>query len=96
MPKRVDSLTIHSYCSIPTCSSKVYNEQVKDLLSTEPTPIKIQHDPKSGHTLITGVKEPVVVNPQQIISLLKAGEAHRHVGSTVRLVLEQSIFRKMK
>jgi hypothetical protein len=60
---------------------EVYNEQVKDLLSTEPTQIKIQHGPKVG-TILTGVKEQVVLNPQQVMALLRAGEAHRHVGST--------------
>lgn len=60
---------------------EIYNEQVKDLLTTEPTQIKIQHGAKVG-TILTGVKEPVVLNPQQVLALLKAGEAHRHVGST--------------
>lgn len=60
---------------------EVYNEQVKDLLSTEPTHIKIQHDPKLG-TILSGVKEQVVLSPQQVIALLKAGEAQRHVGAT--------------
>ena len=60
---------------------EIYNEQVKDLLSTEPTQIKIQHDSKAG-TVLSGVKEQVVLNSQQVIALLKAGEAHRHVGIT--------------
>lgn len=60
---------------------EIYNEQVKDLLSTEPTQIKIHHDSKTG-TILSGVKEQVVLNSQQVIALLKAGEAHRHVGIT--------------
>ena len=60
---------------------EVYNEQVKDLLNTEPAHIKIQHDPKQG-TILSGVKEQVVLSPQQVIALLKAGEAQRHVGAT--------------
>jgi centromeric protein E len=60
---------------------EVYNEQVKDLLSTEPTQIKLQHDAKFG-TVLSGVLEQVVLNAQQVIALLKAGEAHRHVGNT--------------
>lgn len=60
---------------------EVYNEQIKDLLSTEPTQIKIQYDTKLG-TILSGVKEQVVLNSQQVIALLKAGEAHRHVGNT--------------
>lgn len=60
---------------------EIYNEQVKDLLNSEVVAIKIQHDPKNG-TVITGVKEQVVVNAEQTISYIRAGEAHRHVGAT--------------
>lgn len=60
---------------------EVYNEQIKDLLSMEPVPVRIQHDPKRG-TVLSGVKEQVVLNTQQVLSLIKSGEAHRHVGST--------------
>lgn len=60
---------------------EVYNEQVKDLLSAEPTQIKIQFDPKQG-TVLSGVKEQVVLSAQQVIALIRAGEAQRHVSST--------------
>lgn len=60
---------------------EVYNEQIKDLLSMDPVPVRIQHDPKRG-TVLTGVKEQVVLNTQQVLALIKSGEAHRHVGST--------------
>lgn len=60
---------------------EVYNEQIKDLLNTEPTQIKIQYDSKLG-TVLSGVMEQVVLNAQQVIALLKAGDAHRHVGNT--------------
>jgi centromeric protein E len=56
--------------------------QVHDLLNPELTQIKIQYDPKSNTTTLVGVKEQVVVNPQQVLALLQSGEAHRHVGST--------------
>jgi len=60
---------------------EVYNENVHDLLNTEPTTIKIQYDPKLG-TILTGVKEMVVVTAQQVIAMIESGEAQRHVGST--------------
>ncbi len=60
---------------------EVYNEQVKDLLSTESIPIKILYDPKVG-TVLSGVKEHVVFNPQQVYQLIKQGESHRHIGVT--------------
>ena len=43
--------------------------------------IKIQHDPKTG-TVLSGVKEQVVMNPAQVVALLQGGEAYRHVSST--------------
>ena len=61
---------------------EVYNEQIKDLLNTEPTQIKIQDGGLKVGVIITGVKEQVVLNPTQVIALMKAGEAQRHVGST--------------
>mmetsp|Transcript_35947 Transcript_35947/g.36629 ORF Transcript_35947/g.36629 Transcript_35947/m.36629 type:complete len:805 (+) Transcript_35947:326-2740(+) len=60
---------------------EVYNEQVHDLLNSEPTAIKIQYDPKVG-TVLSGVKEMVVVTPQQVIAMIESGEAQRHVGAT--------------
>jgi hypothetical protein len=60
---------------------EVYNEQIKDLLSLDPTPIRIQYDPKKG-VVLSGVKELVVLNTVQVLALLKSGEAHRHIGST--------------
>lgn len=60
---------------------EVYNEQLKDLLNSEPAHIKIQYDPKVG-TILKGVKEQVVLSPQQVIALIRAGEAQRHVGAT--------------
>ena len=60
---------------------EVYNEQIKDLLSMDVVPVRIQYDPKKG-TVLTGVKEQVVLNTSQVLALIKAGEAQRHVGST--------------
>lgn len=61
---------------------EIYNEAIHDLLNPELTQIKIQHDPKTGNVVLVGVKEQVVVNPEQVFSLLQGGEAFRHVGST--------------
>ncbi len=55
---------------------------MNDLLNPELTQIKIQFDTKTNSTVLSGVKEQVVVNPQQVLALLQSGEAHRHVGST--------------
>jgi centromeric protein E len=56
--------------------------QVNDLLNPDPkAQVKIQHDPKAG-TILSGVKEQVVMNPAQVVALLQGGEAYRHVSST--------------
>lgn len=60
---------------------EVYNETVNDLLNPQPSQIKIMHDPKLG-TVLSGVKEQIVMTAEQVIALLQGGEAHRHVGST--------------
>jgi centromeric protein E len=61
---------------------EVYNEQVRDLLSTSSlSNIKIQHGAKVG-TVISGVKEEVVLGPEHVLALIAAGNAQRHVGST--------------
>ncbi len=54
----------------------------KDIAKDKEDAIKIQYDSKLGITVVTGIKEQVVVNPQQCLSLIKAGESHRHVGVT--------------
>ena len=48
---------------------QVYNENVHDLLNSEPTNIKIQHDPKLG-TVLTGVQEKIVISAQQVSTTL--------------------------
>lgn len=35
-----------------------------------------------GGVLIGDLKEEIVLSPQQVMSIIAAGEAHRHVGST--------------
>ena len=40
-----------------------------DLLNSEPTNIKIQHDPKLG-TVLTGVQEKIVISAQQVSTML--------------------------
>jgi centromeric protein E len=60
---------------------EIYNEIVYDLLNPIPSPIKIMHNNKTGTNLI-GAKEQVVTSPEEVITLLQTGEAHRHTGAT--------------
>jgi len=59
---------------------EVYNEQVRDLLNAENTSIKIQND--GNKVILTGVREVLVGSTEEVASLLREGEIHRHVGAT--------------
>eukprot|EP00164_Ancoracysta_twista_P000239 GFYU01000341.1.p1 GENE.GFYU01000341.1~~GFYU01000341.1.p1 ORF type:complete len:608 (+),score=194.91 GFYU01000341.1:184-2007(+) len=60
---------------------EIYNESINDLLAPENSNLKLHETPDKG-VVIAGVKEEIVLSPEQILNLLAAGEAHRHVGST--------------
>jgi len=61
---------------------EIYNEQINDLLHPgNSSGIKIFESKKDG-VIIRGLKEEVVVSPEQVFALIAAGEAQRHVGAT--------------
>lgn len=62
---------------------EIYNEEVKDLLggTTEAGGLRIIDDPKKG-CHVRGLKEVVVLSPDHVFELLKAGEEKRHYGTT--------------
>jgi len=61
---------------------EIYNEQVVDLLSpSSTTGIQILNS-QSGKVVIRGLKEEVVVSPDQVYSLITSGEAYRHTAET--------------
>ncbi|KAG8371825.1 hypothetical protein BUALT_Bualt12G0003400 [Buddleja alternifolia] len=59
---------------------EIYNEVVNDLLNPAGQNLRIREDGQG--TFIEGVKEEVVLSPAHALSLIAAGEEHRHVGST--------------
>ncbi|CAA0837494.1 P-loop containing nucleoside triphosphate hydrolases superfamily protein [Striga hermonthica] len=59
---------------------EIYNEVVNDLLNPAGQNLRIRED--SQGVFIEGVKEEVVLSPAHALSLIAAGEEHRHVGST--------------
>ncbi|WOH07212.1 hypothetical protein DCAR_0626641 [Daucus carota subsp. sativus] len=59
---------------------EIYNEVVNDLLNPAGQNLKIREDAQG--TFVEGVKEEVVLSPAHALSLIAAGEEHRHVGST--------------
>uniref|UniRef100_A0A7S3Y799 Kinesin motor domain-containing protein n=1 Tax=Lotharella globosa TaxID=91324 RepID=A0A7S3Y799_9EUKA len=60
---------------------EIYNEVVIDLLSLENVNLRIREDRKRG-VFVQGLKEEVVITPEQVINLLKSGLKNRHVGRT--------------
>ncbi|KAI4371281.1 hypothetical protein MLD38_019536 [Melastoma candidum] len=59
---------------------EIYNEVVNDLFNPAGQNLRIREDAQG--TFVEGVKEEVVLSPAHILSLIAAGEEHRHVGST--------------
>ncbi|XP_078423865.1 kinesin-like protein KIF27 [Cetorhinus maximus] len=62
---------------------EVYKEELRDLLELQSTSkdIHIREDEK-GNTVITGAKECEIETPDEMLSLLEAGNAARHTGTT--------------
>ncbi|XP_040819409.1 kinesin-like protein KIF27 isoform X1 [Ochotona curzoniae] len=62
---------------------EVYKEELRDLLELEPSmkDLHIREDEK-GNTVIVGAKECHVESADEVLSLLKMGNASRHTGST--------------
>ena len=64
---------------------EIYNEQINDLLhpgsNSVSGGIRI-FESKTDGVVIRGLKEEVVVTPEQVFALIAAGEAQRHVGAT--------------
>ena len=60
---------------------EIYNEQINDLFSPSNNSIRI-YEHKGKGVVVKGMKEEVVISPEQVFALITAGEAHRHIGAT--------------
>ena len=58
-----------------------YNEVLNDLLNPLATNLDIRESSQRG-IYVDGLRECVVVSPDQVFALLSAGESQRHVGKT--------------
>ncbi|XP_071924012.1 kinesin-like protein KIN-7E, chloroplastic isoform X2 [Coffea arabica] len=58
---------------------EIYNEVINDLLDPTGQNLRIREDTQG--TFVEGIKEEVVLSPAHALSLIAAGEEHRHVGS---------------
>uniref|UniRef100_J3MC72 Kinesin motor domain-containing protein n=1 Tax=Oryza brachyantha TaxID=4533 RepID=J3MC72_ORYBR len=68
---------------IPLAVKDIFNiiqEVVNDLLNPAGQNLRIREDIQG--TFVEGIKEEVVLSPVHVLSLIAAGEEHRHVGST--------------
>ncbi|CAK9212319.1 unnamed protein product [Sphagnum troendelagicum] len=59
---------------------EIYNEVINDLLDPAGQNLRVREDTQQG-TYVEGIKEEVVCSPAHALSLIAAGEEHRHVGS---------------
>ena len=60
---------------------QVYNEQISDLLTLDPKPLRVVHTP--ARVLVENLTEHVVENAREATALLQVGEDQRKTASTV-------------
>ena len=61
---------------------EVYKEHVRDLLATSAAAPPVRLFEGNGELIIRGLREEVVVSPEQVFGLLAQGEGRRQVGAT--------------
>ncbi|KAJ9189659.1 hypothetical protein P3X46_000924 [Hevea brasiliensis] len=61
---------------------EIYNEAIRDLLSTDSTPLRLLDDPEKG-TVVEKVTEETLKNWSHLKELLSVCEAQRQIGETV-------------
>ncbi|CAM6061067.1 unnamed protein product [Sphagnum tenellum] len=60
---------------------EIYNEEINDLLAPEAQKLQIHENVERG-IYVAGLREEIVVSPEQVLELMEFGENHRHVGET--------------
>ena len=71
-------------CALTLGSNQVYNEELKDLFSTDPTSagkLRIVEDPKLGPWVRNSV-QAVATSADHVMSLIEFGESQRSYGAT--------------
>ncbi|GMH96946.1 hypothetical protein TrST_g6266 [Triparma strigata] len=61
---------------------EIYNEQINDLFAPSSVNSIRIYEHRGKGVVIKGMKEEVVMSPDQVFALVSAGEAHRHIGAT--------------
>ncbi|CAN0121073.1 unnamed protein product, partial [Discosporangium mesarthrocarpum] len=60
----------------------VFNEQILDLLSPTTRPLKVNEDPGRGVVLVAGLTEKEVCSSEEVLDLLRQGNANRKTEAT--------------
>ncbi|GAX75403.1 hypothetical protein CEUSTIGMA_g2847.t1 [Chlamydomonas eustigma] len=60
---------------------EIYNETITDLLNPTATNLQLREDPVKG-IYVDGLSEKEVLNVDDVLSLMRRGNSHRHVGET--------------
>ncbi|KAK1275738.1 Kinesin-like protein NACK2 [Acorus gramineus] len=74
---------------------EIYNEEINDLFCPDNQKLRIHENLERG-IYVAGLREEIVSNTEQVLNLIKVGEANRHVGQTnanVRSSRSHTIFR---
>lgn len=84
----VDRCVSQLQCSMCICAAcvlylslQLYNEDINDLLAPENLKLPI-HESKENGVYVAGLREDIVVSTDQVLELIKEGEANRHIGAT--------------
>ncbi|XP_050265629.1 kinesin-like protein KIN-7N isoform X2 [Quercus robur] len=74
---------------------EIYNEEINDLFSVENQKLQIHESLERG-IFVSGLREEIVNNAEQVLKLIELGEVNRHFGETnmnVRSSRSHTIFR---
>jgi len=78
---QVEKLQNSSVCKIRLSFIEIYKEETTDLLENSSKSLLIRED-EAGNTVVVGVREEPVETFEEVLNILDAGTAIRHVGAT--------------
>lgn len=79
--QKMDKAKLTKSFKAKACYLEIYNENIKDLLSTEDRNLDLREDPTKGNT-IAGITEIEVKTTQEIMHILKVGNKNRSKEAT--------------
>ena len=73
----------HNSWKVVVSYLEIYNEHIRDLLSTSSRPLSLRENPALGFVHVASLTEAAVINEQEVLQLLRAGNTRRRVEPTV-------------